>query len=144
MQWRILKNYCWIRFSLISHRNPAVRTNVARLMAYVVERLGASRVLSGQKDITDRVLPAAAKLAQEGSLETRYEHTLVDCLLTVLWVAWSTGKESTTLCNVCYEKSIVQYVQFPAGNDLSPVTNKSKREAQEVGMMICCLEINPM
>ena len=61
-----------------------MRTNVARLMAYVVERLGASRVLSGQKDITDRVLPAAAKLAQEGSLETRYEHTLVDCLLTVL------------------------------------------------------------
>ncbi|XP_063864495.1 uncharacterized protein LOC135102849 isoform X3 [Scylla paramamosain] len=55
----------------LGHRNPAVRTNVARLLAYEVERLGPSRVLSGQKDITDRVLPAAAKLAQEGSLETR-------------------------------------------------------------------------
>ncbi|XP_045112802.1 TOG array regulator of axonemal microtubules protein 1-like isoform X4 [Portunus trituberculatus] len=55
----------------LGHRNPAVRTNVARLVAYEVERLGASRVLSGQKDITDRVLLAAAKLAQEGSLETR-------------------------------------------------------------------------
>lgn len=51
-----------------------MRTTVARLLAYEVERLGASRVLSGQKDITDRILPAAAKLAQEGSLETRYKH----------------------------------------------------------------------
>lgn len=54
-----------------SHRNPAVRTTVARLLAYQVERLGPSRVLSGQKDITDRILVATAKLAQEGSLETR-------------------------------------------------------------------------
>ncbi|XP_064092455.1 uncharacterized protein LOC135205604 isoform X5 [Macrobrachium nipponense] len=55
----------------IGHKNPAVRTTVARLLAYEVERLGASRILSGQKDITDRLLPAATKLAQEGSLETR-------------------------------------------------------------------------
>ncbi|XP_066970211.1 TOG array regulator of axonemal microtubules protein 1 isoform X2 [Macrobrachium rosenbergii] len=55
----------------IGHKNAVVRTTVARLLAYEVERLGASRVLSGQKDITDRLLPAAAKLAQEGSLETR-------------------------------------------------------------------------
>ncbi|KAG0719221.1 TOG array regulator of axonemal microtubules protein 2 [Chionoecetes opilio] len=55
----------------LGHRNPAVRAMVARLLAYQVERLGASRVLSGQKDITDRILTAAAKLAQEGSLETR-------------------------------------------------------------------------
>lgn len=54
-----------------SHRNAAVRTTVARLLAYEVERIGPSRALSGQKDITDRLLPAAAKLAQEGSLETR-------------------------------------------------------------------------
>ncbi|ROT71706.1 hypothetical protein C7M84_009949 [Penaeus vannamei] len=55
----------------LNHKNPAVRTTVARLLTYEVERLGASKVLSGQKDITDRLLPAAAKLAQEGSLETR-------------------------------------------------------------------------
>nr|XP_053628429.1 TOG array regulator of axonemal microtubules protein 2-like [Cherax quadricarinatus] len=55
----------------ISHKNAVVRTTVARLLAYEVERLGPSRVLSGQKDITDRILPAAAKLAQDGSLETR-------------------------------------------------------------------------
>ncbi|XP_050722569.1 TOG array regulator of axonemal microtubules protein 2-like [Eriocheir sinensis] len=55
----------------LNHRNPAVRTTVARLLAYQVERLGPSRVLSGQKDITDRILVATAKLAQEGSLETR-------------------------------------------------------------------------
>ncbi|XP_063598685.1 TOG array regulator of axonemal microtubules protein 2-like [Penaeus indicus] len=55
----------------LNHKNPTVRTTVARLLTYEVERLGASKVLSGQKDITDRLLPAAAKLAQEGSLETR-------------------------------------------------------------------------
>ncbi|XP_068211218.1 TOG array regulator of axonemal microtubules protein 1 isoform X3 [Palaemon carinicauda] len=55
----------------LGHKNPAVRTTTARLLAYQVERLGASRILSGQKDITDRLLPAATKLAQEGSLETR-------------------------------------------------------------------------
>ncbi|XP_042208481.1 TOG array regulator of axonemal microtubules protein 1-like [Homarus americanus] len=55
----------------LSHKNAAVRTTLARLLAYEVERLGPGRVLSGQKDITERILPAAAKLAQEGSLETR-------------------------------------------------------------------------
>ncbi|KAK3875828.1 hypothetical protein Pcinc_019314, partial [Petrolisthes cinctipes] len=55
----------------LAHRNPVVRTTVARLLVYEVERLGASKALSGQKDITDKLLPAAAKLAQEGSLETR-------------------------------------------------------------------------
>ncbi|KAK4300854.1 hypothetical protein Pmani_026974 [Petrolisthes manimaculis] len=55
----------------LNHRNAVVRTTVARLLVYEVERLGASKALSGQKDITDKLLPAAAKLAQEGSLETR-------------------------------------------------------------------------
>ncbi|KAK7076957.1 hypothetical protein SK128_018053, partial [Halocaridina rubra] len=65
------------------HKNALVRTTVARLLAYEVQRLGASRVLSGQKDITDRILPAAVKLAQEGSLETRkYAKQIFHMLIT--------------------------------------------------------------
>lgn len=34
--------------------------------------MGPGRILSGIKDVTDRILPAIAKLAQDGSQETRY------------------------------------------------------------------------
>ena len=33
--------------------------------------MGASKALSGAKDVTDKLLPAVANLAQEGSLEAR-------------------------------------------------------------------------
>lgn len=38
----------------------------------VVQRLGPGRVLSGVKDITDRILPAAAQFAMDSTPDTRY------------------------------------------------------------------------
>ncbi|CAL4114807.1 unnamed protein product, partial [Meganyctiphanes norvegica] len=55
----------------INHINTKVRTTCARLLAYEVELLGPDKVLSGSKDITERILHGGVKLAQEGSLETR-------------------------------------------------------------------------
>ncbi|XP_037089587.1 uncharacterized protein LOC119109937 isoform X2 [Pollicipes pollicipes] len=55
----------------LGHRNAQVRCTVARLLATVVQRLGAAGSLSGQRDITDRLVPAAAQLVREGDLQTR-------------------------------------------------------------------------
>ena len=56
---------------LAAHKNPVVRTTISRVLAYIVERMGVAKALSGTKDITDRLLPAVAKLAQDGSQEAR-------------------------------------------------------------------------
>ena len=57
---------------LVSHKNPVVRTTTSRLLAYVVERMGVGRALSGNPPgVTDKLLPAIAKLAQDGSQEAR-------------------------------------------------------------------------
>ena len=55
----------------LGHRSSQVRATVARLLAAVVRRLGAVGSLAGQKDITDRLVPAAAQLVREGDLQTR-------------------------------------------------------------------------
>ena len=52
-------------------QNPVIRTTVSRLLACVTDKVGATRALSGTKEITERLLPAVAKLAQDGSLEAR-------------------------------------------------------------------------
>ena len=44
---------------------------MSRLLAYTVDRMGVSKALSGAKDVTDKLLPAIAKLAQDGSQEAR-------------------------------------------------------------------------
>jgi hypothetical protein len=41
-------------------------------MAAIVDRLGAAKSLSGTKDVTERILPAAAHFIQDGSLDARY------------------------------------------------------------------------
>ena len=56
---------------MVNHKNPVVRTAVSRLLAYTVERMGVAKALSGAKDVTDKLLPAIAKLAQDGSQEAR-------------------------------------------------------------------------
>ncbi|XP_051874923.1 TOG array regulator of axonemal microtubules protein 1 isoform X2 [Pristis pectinata] len=56
----------------LNHLNAVVRKCTAQHLANVVERMGAGRILSGIKDITDRVVLAVAKFAQDGSPETRY------------------------------------------------------------------------
>ena len=56
---------------MVNHKNPVVRTTVSRLLAYTVDRMGVSKALSGAKDVTEKLLPAIAKLAQDGSQEAR-------------------------------------------------------------------------
>ncbi|XP_064623563.1 TOG array regulator of axonemal microtubules protein 1-like isoform X2 [Lineus longissimus] len=55
-----------------SHRNVAVRKVTALNLCAVVEKMGPGRILSGIKDVTDRVLPTAAQFVTDGSPETRY------------------------------------------------------------------------
>uniref|UniRef100_A0A673T9H4 TOG array regulator of axonemal microtubules protein 1 n=1 Tax=Suricata suricatta TaxID=37032 RepID=A0A673T9H4_SURSU len=55
-----------------SHLHIAVRRCTAQHLADVVEFMEPERILSGAKDMADRILPAAAKFAQDSSQETRY------------------------------------------------------------------------
>uniref|UniRef100_A0A8D2JGC6 TOG array regulator of axonemal microtubules 1 n=1 Tax=Varanus komodoensis TaxID=61221 RepID=A0A8D2JGC6_VARKO len=55
-----------------SHLNTAVRRCAAQHLSDVVEHMGPGRVLSGLKDVTDKILSAVAKFVQDGSQETRY------------------------------------------------------------------------
>ncbi|XP_067223821.1 TOG array regulator of axonemal microtubules protein 1 isoform X1 [Chanodichthys erythropterus] len=56
----------------LGHLNSVVRKCAAQHLCALVERAGAARLLSGTKDLTDRILPAASKLAQDSSQEARY------------------------------------------------------------------------
>ncbi|XP_027700681.1 TOG array regulator of axonemal microtubules protein 1-like isoform X2 [Vombatus ursinus] len=55
-----------------SHLHIAVRRCTAQHLSDVVEQIEPERILSGTKDLADRILPAAAKFAQDSSQETRY------------------------------------------------------------------------
>ncbi|XP_038193479.1 TOG array regulator of axonemal microtubules protein 1 isoform X2 [Arvicola amphibius] len=55
-----------------SHLHSAVRRCTAQHLAEVVEFMEPERILSGTKDMAERILPAAAKFAQDSSQETRY------------------------------------------------------------------------
>lgn len=55
-----------------SHLNAVVRKCTAQHLANLVEKVGAARLLSGAKDLTDRILTAVIKLAQDSSQEARY------------------------------------------------------------------------
>ena len=50
----------------------AVRRTTAHFLVKVVERMGSGKILSGVKDVTDRVLPTAAQFVMDASPETRY------------------------------------------------------------------------
>ncbi|XP_008566931.1 PREDICTED: protein FAM179B [Galeopterus variegatus] len=55
-----------------SHLHIAVRRCTAQHLSDVVEFMEPDRILSGTKDMAERILPAAAKFAQDSSQETRY------------------------------------------------------------------------
>ncbi|XP_036061640.1 TOG array regulator of axonemal microtubules protein 1 isoform X1 [Onychomys torridus] len=55
-----------------SHLHIAVRRCTAQHLADVIEFMEPERILSGTKDMAERLLPAAAKFAQDSSQETRY------------------------------------------------------------------------
>ncbi|XP_078314786.1 TOG array regulator of axonemal microtubules protein 1-like isoform X3 [Crassostrea virginica] len=55
-----------------THKNVQVRKTTSRFVVDLVEKMGPGRILSGVKDVTDRVLPTAATFVMDGSQETRY------------------------------------------------------------------------
>ena len=60
-------------FSFIfRHKNASVRKATAMFLERIVDRMGPGRVLSGIKDVTDKVLPNAASFALDSAQETRY------------------------------------------------------------------------
>lgn len=48
-----------------------VRKTTAQFLEQIVERMGPGRILSGIKDVTDKVLLTTAKLAMDPSQDTR-------------------------------------------------------------------------
>lgn len=60
---------------LFSHRSPAVRKTAAKYIYIVCEKLGPNKILSGTRDITERVLQVAATFASDGPSEIRYINT---------------------------------------------------------------------
>ncbi|XP_053512791.1 TOG array regulator of axonemal microtubules protein 1 isoform X5 [Artibeus jamaicensis] len=55
-----------------SHLHTAVRKCTAQHLSDVLGFMELDHILSGTKDMADRILPAAAKFAQDSSQETRY------------------------------------------------------------------------
>ncbi|CAL8332048.1 unnamed protein product [Arctogadus glacialis] len=55
----------------LSHLSAVVRKCAAQHLADLLERLGVARLLSGGKDVMDRILPAVVKLALDSSQEPR-------------------------------------------------------------------------
>jgi hypothetical protein len=53
------------------HRSVAIRKSAASILSVLAERIGANRLMSGAKDVTDRILPAGAQFATDGGSETR-------------------------------------------------------------------------
>lgn len=56
-----------------SHRNPAARKTSAKCIYLVCEKLGPTKILSGTRDITERVLQVGATFASDGPPEIRYK-----------------------------------------------------------------------
>ncbi|XP_052097633.1 TOG array regulator of axonemal microtubules protein 1-like isoform X9 [Mytilus californianus] len=55
-----------------THKNVAVRQTTSNYVVGVVEKMGPGKVLSGVKDITDRILPTAAHFCLDSSPKTRF------------------------------------------------------------------------
>ena len=53
------------------HKNIHVRKTTSLFLVKIVQRMGPGRVLSGVKDVTDRILPVAAQFSMDSSPETR-------------------------------------------------------------------------
>ncbi|KAM8913831.1 TOG array regulator of axonemal microtubules protein 1 isoform 2-T3 [Spinachia spinachia] len=57
---------------VLGHLNAVVRKCAAQHLVNLVEKVGVARLLSGGKDLTERILPAVARLSQDSSQEARY------------------------------------------------------------------------
>ena len=58
-------------FDYFSHKNIHVRKTTSLFLVKIVSRMGPGRVLSGVKDVTDRIVPTTAQFAMDSSPETR-------------------------------------------------------------------------
>ncbi|XP_072314341.1 TOG array regulator of axonemal microtubules protein 1 [Eucyclogobius newberryi] len=56
----------------LGHLSAVVRKCTAQHLANLVDKVGAARLLSGGKELTDRILPAISKMSQDSSQEVRY------------------------------------------------------------------------
>lgn len=61
----------FVNCSLNSHNSKMVRKTTAQFLEQIVERMGPGRILSGIKDVTDKVLLTTAKLAMDPYQDTR-------------------------------------------------------------------------
>ncbi|KAL3873542.1 hypothetical protein ACJMK2_036642 [Sinanodonta woodiana] len=55
-----------------AHKNSQVRKTTSYYLGSLLEKMGPGRVLSGVKDVTDKIIPAIAHFVSDGSQETRY------------------------------------------------------------------------
>lgn len=55
-----------------SHRNVTVRKTTAQFLSMLADRMGPSRLMSGAKDVTEKILPTTAQFLTDGGQETRY------------------------------------------------------------------------
>lgn len=62
---------CYFLLFTFSHRNVAVRKTTAQFLSLLAERMGANRLMSGAKDVTEKILPTAAQFVTDGGPETR-------------------------------------------------------------------------
>lgn len=63
-----------------SHPNPHVRKSAAQHLAKLVDKVGATRLLCGTKDLTERILQAVTNFVYDCSADTRY------IVIFVLWM----------------------------------------------------------
>ncbi|XP_029114198.1 TOG array regulator of axonemal microtubules protein 1 [Scleropages formosus] len=56
----------------LHHVNAVIRRCTAQHLADTVEKMGTDCLLSGSRDVTGRILPAVAKLAQDSSQDARH------------------------------------------------------------------------
>lgn len=73
-----------------SHRNVAVRKTTAQFLSLLAERMGASRLMSGAKDVTERILPTAAQFVTDGGPETRYGIKAIVLLISIELISYTT------------------------------------------------------
>ncbi|KAM6181245.1 TOG array regulator of axonemal microtubules protein 1 isoform 2-T2 [Erethizon dorsatum] len=98
-----------------SHLHTAVRRCTAQHLSDVVEFMEPERILTGTKDMAERLLPAAAKFAQDSSQETRYYGRKMLFLM---------------MCHPNFEKMLEKYV---APKDL-PYIKESLKNLRQKGL----------
>ncbi|CAL8233983.1 unnamed protein product [Arctogadus glacialis] len=98
-----------------SHLSAAVRKCAAQHLADLLERVGVARLLSGGKDVTDRILPAVVKLALDSlrqlvmELYPRRPQLVEQKALPLLWgllgpSSGSVHRATTSLCRALHHQ----------------------------------------